>query len=77
MLEIKITSEQAVDLQNHFDEHMNKCHEVMDFEGEDLPEELQDVEMYCGCHVCETRESLLAVFTWLRKNDILDLYVAD
>jgi len=77
MLEIKITSEQAVDMQNYFDEHMDKCHQVLDYDGENLPEYLQDVEMYCGCHVCETRESLLAVFTWLRKNDILDLYVAD
>lgn len=77
MLEVKITSEQAVDLQNYLQEHMDKCHEVLDFEGEELPEEFQDVEMYCGCHVCETRESLMAVFTWLRKNDILDVYVAD
>ena len=77
MLEIKITSEQAEDLQNYFQSHMDKCHEYLDYDSQETPEEFLDVEMYCGCHVCETRESLMAVFTWLRKNGILDLYVSD
>jgi hypothetical protein len=77
MQEFKITSDEAIQLQNFVQEHMDRCHEVIDFDGEELPEELNDVAMYCGCHICEVREHLLSTFTWLRVNGILDLYVAD
>jgi hypothetical protein len=49
--------------------------QVIDHEGEELPDYLSDVEMYCGCHVCETREHLMATFNWLRVNNIVDIAV--
>lgn len=74
--EFTITPEQADELTRFVDHHMERCWEVAYYEGEELPEELEDVAMFCGCDVCHTREYLLSTFTWLRENGILDLYVA-
>lgn len=76
MIDISLTEKQAVLLQDAVDEHMARCWEVIDYEGEDLPEYLDDVAMYCGCNVCETREHLMAVFNWFRFMDIADIAVA-
>ena len=43
---IKITQQQAEDLQNYVQEHMERCYEVIDFEGDELPEYLSDVDMF-------------------------------
>ena len=75
MIEINLTEAQAEALQNAVDYHMMLCYEVIDHDGEDLPDYLSDVEMYCGCHVCETREHLMATFNWLRVNNIVDIAV--
>jgi hypothetical protein len=75
MIEINLTEAQAEALQHAVDDHMMLCYEVIDHEGEDLPDYLSDVEMYCGCHVCETREHLMATFNWLRVNNIVDIAV--
>jgi hypothetical protein len=75
MLNINLTTEQAESLQQAVDEHMERCWQVIDFEGEELPEYLDDVAMYCGCHVCETREHLIATFNYLRSANIVDIDV--
>jgi len=75
MNKIDLTQEQATALQNAVDEHMDRCYEVIDFEGEELPEYLSDVDMYCGCHVCNTREHLMATFNYLRDAGIVDITV--
>lgn len=75
MIEINLTEKQAQDLQTAVDDHMSLCHEVIDFDGDELPEYLNDVALYCGCHVCETREHLLATFNWLRENQLVDVAV--
>ena len=75
MININLTEKQAVLLQDAVDEHMSRCWEVIDYEGEQLPEHLDDVAMYCGCHVCETRERLMATFNWFRFMDIADIAV--
>jgi len=75
MNKINLTQEQATALQNAVDEHMDRCYEVIDFEGEELPEYLSDVDMYCGCHVCNTREHLMATFNYLRDAGIVDIAV--
>jgi hypothetical protein len=75
MNKIDLTQEQATALQNAVDEHMDRCYEVIDFEGEELPEYLSDVDMYCGCHVCNTREHLMATFNYLRDAGIVDIAV--
>jgi hypothetical protein len=75
MIKIDLTEEQAEQLQQAVDQHMERCWEVMDFEGEELPPHLDDVAMYCGCHVCETREHLLGTFNYLRQANIVDIKV--
>ena len=75
MNKIDLTQEQATALQNAVDEHMDRCYEVIDFEGEELPEYLSDVDMYCGCHVCNTREHLMATFNYLRDAGVVDITV--
>jgi len=75
MNKINLTDEQAVALQNAVDYHMDRCASVLDFEGENLPTYLEDVSMYCGCHVCHTREYLLATFNYLRDASIVDITV--
>jgi len=75
MNKINLTDEQAVALQRSVDDHMDLCSQVIDYEGEDLPEYLEDVSMYCGCHVCHTREYLLATFNYLRDAGIVDIAV--
>ena len=75
MKKIKITQKQAEDLQNYVQEHMERCYEVIDFEGDELPEYLSDVDMFCGCHICDMREHLLATFNFLRENKIVDVFV--
>ena len=75
MNKIDLTQDQATALQNAVDSHMDRCYEVIDYEGEDLPEYLDDVAMYCGCHVCHTREYLTATFNYLRDAGIVDITV--
>lgn len=75
MNKIDLTQEQATELQKAVDEHMDRCYEVIDFEGEELPYYLTDVEQYCGCHVCNTREHLMATFNYLRDAGIVDIAV--
>jgi hypothetical protein len=70
-----ITQEQAQSLEQFVSHHMERCWEVAYFDGEELPPELDDVAMFCGCETCTTREYLVSTFTWLRENGILDLYV--
>ena len=76
MIEVNLTEEQATELQNAVDLHMERCYAVLDWdEEEDIPQYLDDVALYCGCHVCETREHIVAVMNWFRENEILDVAV--
>ena len=75
MIKIDLTQEQAELLQQAVDHHMERCWEVIEFEGEELPGYLDDVAMYCGCHVCETRERLIGTFNYLRHAGIVDIAV--
>lgn len=75
MNKIVLTNEQAIELQTAVNDHMDLCSEVIDFEGEELPEHLIEVGMYCGCHVCHTREYLMATFNYLRNAGIVDVVV--
>lgn len=75
MIEINLTEKQAQLLQDAVDDHMSRCYEVIDFDGDELPGYLDDVAMYCGCHVCETREHLMATFNWFRFMNIADISV--
>ena len=78
MLEIEITQKQAKDLQNCVQTHVELCMEEANGELE-IEDDIWDGPFYpfCGCPTCETREYLMATFTWLRKNGILDLYIED
>ena len=78
MLEIKLTEKQAENLQNSVETHVQLCMEEANGEL-DIDEGIWDgpFSPFCGCPTCETREYLMATFTWLKKNGILDLYVGD
>lgn len=75
MIKINLTEEQAQELQQAVDYHMERCWEVVEFEEDELPGYLDDVAMYCGCHVCETREHLIGTFNYLRHAGIVDIAV--
>lgn len=81
MLEIKLTSEQAEGLQKHVTNHMELCMETIDSEDcSFVTEEGEIFETYgpyCGCETCNTREQLMATFAYLRKLEIVDIFVSD
>lgn len=53
---------------------MNACY-VQLYDEEDVREDWQPYDAYCGCDTCNSRESLMATFDWLRSNDIVDIFV--
>lgn len=80
MIEIKLNIEDAKHLENFVEEHMTYCMQELDgMAPEEHPEEFPDnwsaYGPFCGCMTCESREYLMATFDWLRRNDIVDLYV--
>lgn len=82
MIEIILTSEQAEGLQRHVGIHMDKCFESLEIDDSDsfVDEEGNLFEPYgafCGCDTCQTREQLMATFSYLRKNNIVDIFVSD
>jgi hypothetical protein len=80
MIEISITPEQAEGLQRHVAIHMDNCFESLEQDDSDsfVDEEGNLFEPYgafCGCDTCQTREQLMATFHYLRKNNIVDIFV--
>ena len=76
MIEIKITTEQAKQLEAFIEDHLYLCAMEMT-EEEPVPDDWSPYGIYDGCSTCDTREQLMATFDWLRKNNILDLYIED
>ncbi len=75
MIKVDLTEKEAEELQSAVDEHMMLCYQAMDYDGEELPDYLNQYSLYCGCHICETREYLMATFNWLRSKNIVDIAV--
>lgn len=75
MIEVKVTEQQAKNMEEYVQDHIYHCHEEL--MGEDVPEDWSSFGPYCGCNTCESREYLMATFAWLKDKNILDLYVID
>lgn len=80
MIEIKITTEQARHLENFVEDHMMYCMQELDGmtpeeSPEEFPENWSSYGPYDGCTTCDSRENIMATLDWLRRNDILDLYI--
>lgn len=74
--EIKVPSSLAKQLEDYLEFHMSNC--IISLETEDeLPEGWSSFGPYCGCFTCESREWLMATFTFLKNHGIVDLYVED
>lgn len=73
MIEIKINTQQAQELEQYLYQHMELCE--TDLMGEEVPEDWSPFGIYDGCQVCQAREYLMATFQFLRNKEILDFYV--
>lgn len=72
--QIALSTKQAQELETFVQDHMNACY-VQLYDEEDVREDWQPYDAYCGCDTCNSRESLMATFDWLRSNDIVDIFV--
>lgn len=80
MNEISLTPDQAVGLQQFVETHLDNCLESIDRDEEFVTEEgalFEPYDIFCGCHVCMTREYIMATFDYLKQNNIVDIYVED
>lgn len=76
MKKIELTVEEAESLQNYVTDHINRC--LNDIYGdENIEDDWEPYDLFCGCDTCSTRESLMSTFEWLRKNGKVDVYVAN
>lgn len=78
MEQISLTTEQAVNLQHYVENHLDNCHESIERDEEFVTEEgvlFEPYDIFCGCHVCVTREYIMATFDFLKQNKIVDIYV--
>jgi hypothetical protein len=74
MQEIKLTTEQAEQLQAFVTAHRNACYMHL-YDEEDVREGWEPYDAYDGCDICDTREQLMATFDWLKSNGLVDVYV--
>ena len=74
MQEIKLTTKQAEQLQAFVTDHRNACYSHL-YDEENIVEDWEPYGIYDGCEVCETRESLMATFDWLKSQGLVDVYV--
>ena len=77
MIEIKLTTEQAKQLENMVENHMYLCSCEANGLDEEIPAGWQPFGPYCGCTTCETREYLMCLTQFLREQGLADIYVED
>ena len=75
--EIKIPEAVAKDLEDYLEYHMSNCFDSLMVDESELPEDWQPFDAFCGCFTCESREWLMATFTFLKGAGIADIYVVD
>lgn len=75
--EVKLSTVQARSLEEYLEWHMSNCIESLHAEEDELPKDWEPFGPYCGCFTCESREWLMATFTFLKKNGLADVYVED
>ena len=74
MQNIKLTNKQAGDLEAFLEYHYYNLSNYNNDEGS-VPEGWEPYGPYDGCITCEIRENLMAIFTWLKENDIVNISV--
>lgn len=74
MQEIGLSTKQAGDLEEYLEYHYYHLSNYLN-DVDDIPEGWEPFGPYDGCITCEIRENLMAVFTWLKNNNIVDIYV--
>lgn len=74
MIKIDLNEKQAQDLEDFVSKHMLNCYELLYDTDADLGE-WEPYSAFDGCDTCETRENIMAVFDWLRKNGLADIGV--
>jgi hypothetical protein len=77
MPEIKIPEAIAKDLEEYLEYHMSNCFDSLHLEPEELPEGWEPFDAYCGCFTCESREWLMATFSFLKGAGLADVYVVN
>ena len=75
MQEVIIPEHLAKELEAYLEFHMSNCFDSLNLEDSELPEDWQPFDAFCGCFTCESREWLMATFTFLRNAGIVSLYV--
>ncbi len=74
MLQIDITQEHAIMLEQYVTDHLNNAYnQLMD---EEVPEGYNTYDIFCGCDVCNTRELLMSTFAYLRILGYVDIAIA-
>ena len=74
MIEIKLTTKQAEQLQPFVTDHRNACYTYL-YDEEDVVDGWEPYDLYDGCDVCDTREQLMATFDWLKSQGLVDVFV--
>jgi hypothetical protein len=74
MKEIGLTTKQAGDLEAFLEYHYYNLSNYLN-DDQNVISDWEPFGPYDGCITCEIRENLMAVFTWLKENDIVDIYV--
>ena len=76
MQEVIIPEHLAKELENYLEFHMTMCFESLYSESNETTEDwVGPFDAFCGCFTCESREWLMATFTFLRNAGIVSLYV--
>ena len=75
MQEVIIPEHLAKELEAYLEFHMSNCFDSLSLDDSELPEDWQPFDAFCGCFTCESREWLMATFTFLRNAGIVSLYV--
>lgn len=82
MHSLSLSKWEAEQLEKYISDHITYCWEYLayssvdEYEGEIyFPPEFEPFGPYCGCSTCETREYMMAMVTWLRENNKIDIFV--
>lgn len=76
MPEVIIPEPLAKQLEAHLEFHMSNCFDSLYSDNDDVVEGWDGpFDSFCGCFTCESREWLMATFTFLRNSGIVSLYV--
>jgi hypothetical protein len=74
--EVKLSTAVAKELEDYLEYHMSNCIISLTSE-EELPDDWYSFGIFCGCFTCESREWLMATFSFLRKKGYVDIFVED